>query len=79
MCIVHSSAVCVCVSVAALCGQLVYECIGMEMLKIEKVVVGGEMMSTPAEIKSEPVITPVQPCKHSTHLYMQVRHDMLCT
>ncbi|XP_053190506.1 zinc finger protein 184-like [Scomber japonicus] len=38
----------------------------MEVLKIEKVVVGGERMSTAAEIKSEPVITPVQPYQHES-------------
>lgn len=61
----------VCASIAALCGRLVCESVSMEVLKIEKVVVGGERMSTAAEIKSEPVITPVQPCKHSAHLHMQ--------
>ncbi|XP_067468840.1 oocyte zinc finger protein XlCOF22-like [Thunnus thynnus] len=38
----------------------------MEMLKIEKVVVGSDMMSTAAEIKSEPVITPVQSYQHES-------------
>ncbi|KAM7373314.1 hypothetical protein PAMP_008177 [Pampus punctatissimus] len=38
----------------------------MEMLKIEKVVVGSEMRSTAAEIKSEPVIAPLQSYQHES-------------
>lgn len=35
----------------------------MEMLKIEQVIVGSERMSTSAEMKSEPVVRPLQSCK----------------
>ncbi|KAM7384413.1 hypothetical protein PAMA_011660 [Pampus argenteus] len=38
----------------------------MEMLKIEKVVVGSEMRSTATEMKSEPVIAPLQSYQHES-------------
>lgn len=43
--------------------ESVSESIGIEMFKIEKVVVGGEKRSTSAEIKSEPAVVPLQSCK----------------
>lgn len=42
---------------------VVSESISMEMLKIEQVIVGSERRSTPAEIKSEPAVVPLQSCK----------------
>lgn len=39
------------------------ERIGMEMVKIEQVIVGSDVRSTSAEIKSEPEVAPVQSCK----------------
>lgn len=36
-----------------------------DMIKIEQVVVGSEKRSTSAEIKSEPVVSPLQSCKKS--------------
>lgn len=35
----------------------------MDMLKIEQVIVGSEVRSTSAEIKSEPVGSPLESCK----------------
>lgn len=43
--------------------ESVSENIGIEMFKIEKVVVGGEKRSTSAEIKAEPAVVPLQSCK----------------
>ncbi|XP_047461479.1 zinc finger protein 2-like [Mugil cephalus] len=40
--------------------------VSMEMLKIEQVVVGSEMMSNSAEIKSEPVVRPLQSYQHES-------------
>ncbi|KAK2830487.1 hypothetical protein Q5P01_018418 [Channa striata] len=36
----------------------------MDMLKIEQVIVGSEMRSTSAEMKSEPVVSPLQSYQH---------------
>ncbi len=51
------------------------ESISMEMMKIEQVIVGNERRSASAEIKSEPAVVPVQPCKltficlvHESHM-----------
>ncbi|XP_070778260.1 oocyte zinc finger protein XlCOF22-like [Enoplosus armatus] len=38
----------------------------MEMLKIEQVIVGSEMRSPSAEIKSEPAVTPLQSYQHES-------------
>ncbi|XP_067354923.1 zinc finger protein 16-like isoform X2 [Channa argus] len=38
----------------------------MDMLKIEQVIVGGERRSTSAEMKSEPVVTPLQSYQHES-------------
>ncbi|AWP21534.1 putative zinc finger protein 418-like [Scophthalmus maximus] len=38
----------------------------MEMLKIEQVIVGNERRSAPAEIKSEPVVTPLPSYQHES-------------
>ncbi|XP_029298423.1 oocyte zinc finger protein XlCOF22-like [Cottoperca gobio] len=38
----------------------------MEMLKIEQVIVGNERRSTSAEIKSEPVVAPLQSYQHES-------------
>lgn len=51
-----------CCCVADLFGCMVRERIGMEMVKIEQVIVGSDMRTGSAEIKSEPVI-PLQCCK----------------
>lgn len=39
------------------------ERISMDMLKIEQVIVGSEVRSTSAKIKSEPVGCPLESCK----------------
>lgn len=45
--------------------SVVVDCerMSMDMLKIEQVIVGSEVRSTSAEIKSEPVASPLVPCK----------------
>lgn len=60
----------VCVFVTAPCAWKVCEIISMEMMNIEKVVVGSGVRSSSAEIKSEPVIVPRQPCEHSDNSHI---------
>uniref|UniRef100_A0A3B4XUF4 Oocyte zinc finger protein XlCOF6-like n=1 Tax=Seriola lalandi dorsalis TaxID=1841481 RepID=A0A3B4XUF4_SERLL len=63
-----------CAYVTAPCGWVVWVSISMEMLKIEQVIVGSEMRSTSAEIKSEPVVTPLNlssPCDPDQHESLQ--------
>ncbi|XP_023265564.1 oocyte zinc finger protein XlCOF6-like isoform X1 [Seriola lalandi dorsalis] len=64
MCSVCTTAMCA--YVTAPCGWVVWVSISMEMLKIEQVIVGSEMRSTSAEIKSEPVVTPLQAYQHES-------------
>lgn len=62
--------------ITALLIWLVSDSDNMEMLKIEQVIVGSEMVSS-AEIKPEPASAALQPCKYKPHIFMHSMYDVL--